>query len=104
MTKGRPHKYAAIINTLEDETLYSPASMAQFAKDAGLLDQEGPDYVPYQRLRVTMGRNANNHHFPDEGDGLITLPGQSPCPGWFGWRWKSMLQPARQQKQTNHEP
>jgi len=46
-----------------------------------------------QRIRISLGRLSNNHGFPDEGDGLVTLFGQSPTAGWYGWRWKGCAQP-----------
>jgi len=89
-------KYQFIIERLDNGTLFSPASIAQFAMAEGLLEDdrdgtEDTDRLLKQRIRVSMGRYSNNHEFPDQGDGLITLRGNAPTPGWFGWRWKAPL-------------
>ena len=96
---GRPQKYRAILRALEAQTLYTPASVAIFAKENQMLERyrkdDESDNLLMQRIRITMGRMTNNHaeFFPDEGDGVVTLPGQAPCPGWLGWRWHSMIKP-----------
>ncbi len=90
---GRPRKYEAILKVLEDGKLYSPAGVARFAEENGLLEgaNEKARTQSRQRVRISMGRWANRNEFPDEGDGLLTIPGQAPTPGWFGWRWKGSL-------------
>ena len=84
-------KYRKVIETLEEDDLYTPATIAAFAIEIGFLPL-GPNLrLDKQRVRIAMGRFSNNHHFPDEGDGMVTLRGQAPTPGWFGWRWKAAL-------------
>ena len=84
---GRPMKYLYIIESLQDNELYTASAIAAFADGNGLLF---PDmgYHPQQRVRVAMNRLSNYHTFPDNGDGFIYRTGQRPVPGWFGWRWK----------------
>ena len=86
---GRPPKYRHIIASLEDEALYTPAAIARNAQEKGFLKGK-PEEIQQDilRIRITMGRNSQNHGFPEEGDGLVTLWGQSPTPGWVGRRWK----------------
>ena len=91
---GRPLKYDRILNSLNDHELYSPASIAHFAQENGLLDANSPQQVKLarQRVRIAMGRLCNYHSFPDEGDGCIVLPKLRPMPAWYGWRWKLVLE------------
>ena len=91
---GRPMKYDSVLYMIRDDVVYSPASIAKFAESIGyfakILD---PKEVKKKklRLRTSMGRFSNNHSFPDQGDGTVRIKGQSPTPGWFGWRWKAAL-------------
>ena len=91
--KGRPIKYRFVITSLEPDSLYTPASIAQFAVEENLLPGNTfrEKKLNYQRIRITLGRLSNNRYFPDEGDGLVHLKGQPPYPGWFGWRWLEAL-------------
>ena len=90
---GRPSKYSYILRQLVDNDLYTPATVADFALEKGLIKGEDAKALRLarQRVRIAMGRWTNNKGFPDEGDGHIVLKGQSPTPGWFGWRWKATL-------------
>lgn len=90
---GRPRKYEAILRSLEDGELYSPAKVARYAEEKGLIRGEDAKSLALerQRVRIAMGRWANLKEFPDDGDGLVCLKGQAPIPGWFGWRWKASL-------------
>ncbi len=82
---GRPMKYRDLLLALETHELYTPAKVADFAVERGFIPE---DFVARQRVRIAMGRYTNNHRFPDEGDGLVSSPGQAPTPGWFGWRYR----------------
>jgi len=86
-------KYRTILEKLADDQLYTPASIAGYALATGFIDSKDPDRIRLekQRIRISMGRFSNNHDFPDEGDGMVTIKGQAPTPGWFGWRWKAAL-------------
>ena len=93
---GRPMKYKHLIEALDDETLYTPSTIVLLAETLGFLGSRGEGdteerKLEKRRIRIAMGRFSNNHDFPDEGDGFITLRGQSPTPAWFGWRWKEAL-------------
>jgi len=90
---GRPMKYRSIIEKLEADLLYTPASIAAFAEEANLLESTDPNRLKLakQRIRIALGRFSNNRQFPDEGDGMVTLRGQAPTPGWFGWRWQAAI-------------
>jgi len=90
---GRPPKYKSIILALDDGELYTPALVAKTAIRMGLLRDDGDGIaIERQRCRIAMVRLTNAHFFPDEGDGMVTLKGQSPTPGWFGWRYKETLE------------
>ena len=89
---GRPMKYRKVIESLNDDDLHTPATIARHAMEAGLISLDHPDPgLARLRIRIALGRFSNNRQFPDEGDGMVTVPGQSPTPGWFGWRWKEGL-------------
>ena len=92
---GRPPKYGHLIKQLDQHTLYCPASIAQWARDNDYFQGEtdAKRKLQYQRIRIALGRFSNNKKFPDEGDGMVTLTGQAPCPGWFGWRWQQSYLP-----------
>ncbi|MBO1322487.1 hypothetical protein [Acanthopleuribacter pedis] len=82
-------KYKHILLELDEDQIYTPATIAMFAFEHGMVEfsDEEEARLIYQRIRIAMGRLSNNHRFPDEGDGFVTLQGQPPVPGWFGWRW-----------------
>ncbi len=86
-------KYKKLIERLDEDELYTPASIAMFAVETDFLAAVDEDdlRLERQRVRIAMGRFSNNHAFPDEGDGMVTLRGQAPTPGWFGWRWQAAL-------------
>ncbi len=86
---GRPMKYEHILQQLSEDEIYTPAMIAMFALEHELVEPKDTTEAKliYQRIRIAMGRFSNNHQFPDEGDGFVTLKGQPPVPGWFGWRW-----------------
>lgn len=95
---GRPMKYHVILRQLEDDVLYSPGTISGFAKEHGLLLVDGEEptspaetAIAMRRIRISMGRFATNHGFPDVGDGLVHVKTRAPTPGWFGWRWKSAI-------------
>jgi len=85
---GRPMKYKGIIQALDDQRVYTPAAIATLAEERGLIDRQKPARV---RLRHALARFTVNHHFPHAGDGYITLKGQAPSLGWFGWRFKDAI-------------
>ncbi|CAM2068602.1 hypothetical protein SCOR_24745 [Sulfidibacter corallicola] len=86
-------KYNKIIEKLVEDELYTPATIAALGEALGMVDTSDPEKRKRdrQRIRIALGRFSNNHNFPDEGDGIVTLKGQAPTPGWFGWRWKAAL-------------
>ena len=86
-------KYKSLIEALEEDDLYTPATIAAFAEETAYFEESDPQMkrLAKQRIRIALGRFSNNHQFPDEGDGMVTIKGQAPTPGWFGWRWKAAL-------------
>lgn len=94
---GRPLKYTEVFTILEDNQLYSAASIVRLAEQRRLFSRrrkltlqvkkDGLATVK-RRIRLTLNRLQKNHQFPVEGDGLLTIPGQRPTAAWFGWRWK----------------
>lgn len=92
--KGRPMKYRPFLAVLCDDQLYSPAAIVRHGQKLGLfkpgLKGEALKHAKL-RIRITFARLAQNHKFPEYGDGLVKLPGQAPVPGWLGKRWKAVL-------------
>jgi len=86
----RPKKYKNLIRNLDEDVVYSPATIAAFALEHELLKEEGVEIKKQaQRVRIAMGNFSNQHDFPDQGDDMVYIRGQSPKPGWYGWRWKN---------------
>lgn len=95
---GRPLKYGEILRALNDDTLYTPAKIAGLAQELGMIevkDKKRGD-LDRQRIRIAMGRLSHNHSFPENGDGQVILDRQRPIPGWYGWRWKKVLNRKRE--------
>ena len=83
--RGRPRAYQRVITALDDETLYTPAMIA----DIGVAHIDNPKMKSkfYQRIRITLARYARKH-FPRQGDGIVERPGQAAMVGYSGRRWK----------------
>ena len=91
---GRPMKYRKFITILDDEEVYTPATIVRFGEERGLLDTKLPkEKLQEQRLKIrhALARYSSNHFFPRKGDGWVDLRGQPPHRGWFGKRWKEDL-------------
>lgn len=86
-------KYADLINALDRLTIYTPALVARFADERGYIEERDPAKHKklLLRIRIAMGRFSNNKGFHDAGDGVVTLKGQAPTPGWYGWHWQQAL-------------
>lgn len=86
-------KYKILIEMLDEDQIYTPATIAAFAEEKGFIQvqESARRRLEKQRIRIALGRFSNNHEFPDQGDGMVTIRGQAPTPGWFGWRWKAAL-------------
>lgn len=62
----RPMKYGGLIASLMPEELYTPATIARFARDSHFLCPSlSPEEIKNAMIRI---RFSNNHQFPDEGD------------------------------------
>ncbi len=95
---GRPMKHAHFLEHLQDDLIYSPATIvaAHLLKvpDGGAqASPSSPTETKTFRIRVrhSLARFAKNHDFPTEGDGPVSHPitGQAPMRGWTGKRWKN---------------
>ena len=87
---GRPHKYTAVIELLDDDTLYTAASISYLAEKEALLTGDSPQEIEKSRdrVRIAMGRLSHNHAFPAKAHGYLKLPGQEPARAWYGRLWK----------------
>ncbi len=91
---GRPMKYRQFLTILEDEKVYTPATIVRLGEAKGLIDPEleGAERKKVKmKIRHSLARFSSNHFFPMAGDGWVTLKGQPPLRGWFGKRWKNNL-------------
>lgn len=74
-------KYRAMIQSLADDALFSPASIAQRS------EVTAEDRL---RLYLMLKRITSLHGFMEKGDGLLFIKGHAPTPGWYGRRWKKV--------------
>lgn len=93
LSVGRPMKYGFLLEILEDEVIYCPASIVDHCMALNIWRYTGsdPEYIQRLRVRHSLARFSKNHGFPYEGDGLVFIENQAPVRGWFGWRWKAAL-------------
>ena len=87
-------KYRPFLEVLDDDQIYTPATIVRNGITKGLLDDRlKGDELRLQKLRIrhAMARYSANHFFPKKGDGYIDVPGQAPARGWLGKRWKEDL-------------
>ena len=87
MNRHEQGPYEHLLETLDDDHLYTAASIVMFARDHGLLTGKEPARIEMQRVRIILGRQARSRGFPADGDEL-----QSGIPAWLGWRWKGSLE------------
>ena len=90
---GRPMKYGQFIEILEDDRIYSPATIVAHGERHNLVPKEGKqEELKKQRMRIrhSLSRFSQNHQFPFGGDGQVSdvIKGQPPQRGWYGHRWK----------------
>ena len=90
MRTGRPKRYLDIIRKLDNDTIYSPGSIAWFARANGLCNVSEDEWPAERiRIRITLAIYARNHQFPSEVHEKVKIPGQKPTPGWRGSHWKA---------------
>lgn len=86
---GPPKVYYPVVAMLDDDKIYTPSMIADFAIRKNYLDKTQEERLLIRRrIRISLARFASNNHFPKRGDKLINLPGQVFIPGYFGRRWK----------------
>lgn len=85
-----PVKYKTILDALDPEVVYTPASIANFAESNDFIKAKDQEAIKLtkQRIRIYMGRFSNKYMFPDKGDVLMAIEGKAPTPGWFGSDWQ----------------
>ncbi|CAM2006967.1 hypothetical protein [Acanthopleuribacter pedis] len=90
---GRPMKYAFLLLELEDDQIYTPATIVNRGLSEGTLTLESSEDHKQQRVKIrhSLARLSKNHGFPEQGDGTVQLAGQAPIRGWSGKRWKAAL-------------
>ena len=91
-----PHKYLPLVEDLKENTRYTAALITSLAEERGLLagylkKGETDLQLVKQRVRISFNRLRGVRRFPMDGDGSVSIPGQAPTPGWYGWRWKEAL-------------
>jgi len=98
---GRPRKYNLFLQILDDETVYTLATIVSTGEKAGLFqpahglfEKELTEQEIQQamfRIRHTLACLQHNHHFPKTGDGIVIIKGHPPYQGWQGKRWKATI-------------
>ena len=95
---GRPNQHLPFLAVLEDWEIHSPATILRNGIDCGMFSfytelSQSDEGMAKRRIRHTLSRLSHNHHFPQEGDGLLTcqVKGQKAGFGWYGHRWKKAV-------------
>lgn len=84
---GRPLKYTAFLEELEDAEIYNSGAIVNHSSH--LLKEVGTKRSAERtRIRHTLNRLRISRDFPENGDGMVHSAGMAPQIGWFGWRWK----------------
>lgn len=88
---GRPQKYDSLYAALDNNALYSPALIANFAEESGYILSRDLKVIKMekQRIRIATAR-LFNYHLPEVSDGLVQLNGSIYC-GWYGRTIKNKL-------------
>ncbi len=81
------YKYDDLLEQLHNDELYSSGRIVQLARARVYLTE----VRALLRMRIALNARANRACFDSAGDGLVKLAGQAPTPGWFGWRWKKLV-------------
>ena len=102
---GRPLKYKELIYDLDDDIIYSPARIANHAQESGYILSLDHDVIRLQkqRIRIALARLSSYRGFPENGDGLVTLPGQATTVGWLGSRWKQSMTELKQEADQDED-
>lgn len=90
-------KYDDLLLALEDERLYSAGLIIRLAQELNY--ETDPSIL--LRIRISLNTRATQGEFPNLGDGWVRLPGQGPTPGWYGWRWKTLVGVTKDQERSS---
>ena len=80
-----------LIDFLDDESLYTPAQIAQIGLEKGLFDNEPDIQKAKENCRKAFGAMSRKKEFPKSGDGIVIVKNQGPAFGWLGRRWKARI-------------
>jgi len=104
--QGRPNKYALVLESLDPQKLYCPSLISDhaiahcippFEKDMPVEDL----LLLRQRIRITLGRLAHNAGFPESGDGIVSVKGQSGIRAYWGERWQNAYKKPHGERNEN---
>ena len=83
--------YVPFLQILEDEVVYTPASIVSAGEKAGLfrpshcMFEKELNEVEFKKARIRIRHNfarlKKNHSFPKTGDGIVILKNQAPLLG-----------------------
>ena len=90
---GRPLKYLPLIESIEVDSLYSPAGICDANPGFFEVLAEEERQSVRGNIRHTLALFAKRHDFPPDGDGMVDLKGQRPAKAWLGRRWKDASLP-----------
>lgn len=80
-------KYDDLLKQLDDDQVYSAGLILRFAQQINYAHNR-QDLL---RIRIGLNSRAMKMGFASLGDGWVRLEGQGLTPGWFGWRWKTLI-------------
>ena len=92
-----------------DDVFHSPSTIANFAGLRGYVHGSTPQeiYWEKQRIRLACLRLVSFAEcLPADGDGLVTIEGQAPFPGWTKGNWEQALREYQEHRahQAEQEP
>ena len=85
---GRPFKYGHILGYLQDEKLYTPATIARL-----IIPSWRKDKKVYTKVRHAFVGFAARKHLKTAIDGTVRV-GKRTNPAWYGKTWKAEVEPA----------
>ena len=90
--KGRPLKYTPFVHVLENDVLYSPATIVNHGIKQGLIPK---DISKVQRKCIRQAMSRLAQRLPSNPEGFVKIKGQEPSRAWYGASWKGLIEDER---------
>lgn len=90
---GRPTHYDHLIAALDNDVLYTPESIWDFAMMRGLIAEVelGKNFQDYKANAIKALKMRAVRKLPSTADGYLKSPSGVQLKAYFGYRWKSTL-------------